>query len=113
MVSVMTSNPDELERAVERLTALATDLDYAAMPTKPDVVTLCGGYAAEARDDLRLILSANREMRDSLRPFAALADFFDGWDNPLPDESSINHGVTVGHLRKARSALTTQRGDGE
>jgi hypothetical protein len=81
------------------------------------------------RSDLRLILSANREMREALEPFAKAADF---WE-PLFDDAEVMmkqpqflerwrglHGrkaavpqFVVGDLKRARSALTTQRGDGE
>lgn len=41
----------------ERLEQLIDDLTLAATPTKPDVVTLCGWSAAQARDDLRSLLA--------------------------------------------------------
>lgn len=130
----MEKNDTPLERAVERLTALATDLDYAAMPTKPDVVTLCGGYAAEARDDLRLILSANREMREALfmcathcqgghseAGYAAAQILGVPFPITMPDLVAKVRAEGLdpdklwpwyAEMRVARSALT-QRGDGE
>lgn len=117
------TNPDELERAVERLTEMLPRLDA------------CSGYAAHSgtpaarqtgkpRDlywndhlaaDLRLILSANREMREALRPFSALADMVgESWTDETPAFVGADGvTITIGQLRKARSALTTQRGDGE
>ena len=120
------TSPDELERAVERLTALATDLDYAAMPTKPDVVTLCGGSAADVRDDIRLILSAYREMREEPRVLAITLEGMQGepagmmtvgvqmTDGQKFDLIRTN-GTVISHWARlpdaeARSALTTQRG---
>lgn len=83
------SNGD-VEGAVERLTRLATDCDYAAMPTKPDVVTLCGWTAGETRDDLRTLLSAlsaHQEREARAREALERADQF------------ITNGVDLGFIR--------------
>lgn len=60
--------------ALERLKAdlrflemMAVDLDYAAMPTKPDVVTLCGSQAARTRDAIRSLLSSYEAQGERLR----------------------------------------------
>lgn len=52
------ADDDRVREEVARVEALIEDLTYAAMPTKPDVVTLCGSTASQARDDLRAILAA-------------------------------------------------------
>ena len=61
------------------------------------------------------LLSANREMREALRPFSALADMVgESWTDETPAFVGADGvTITIGQLRKARSALTTQRGDGE
>lgn len=101
---------EELDRAVERLTAVAAGApEYGAYPGPPT-------YRRNAiREDLRLILSANREMREALRPFSALADMVgESWTDETPAFVGADGvTITIGQLRKARSALTTQRGDGE
>jgi len=100
------TNPDELERAVEALgRGLVGVLGSAWVP----------GLGQCSYDDLRLILSANREMQESLRPFAALADMVgESWTDETPAFVGADGvTITIGQLRKARSALTTQRGDGE
>lgn len=100
------TNPDELERAVERLTEMADDLEVFEYLTPPRV---------QAAVDIRLILSANREMREALRPFSALADMVgESWTDETPAFVGADGvTITIGQLRKARSALTTQRRDGE
>lgn len=95
--------------AVERLTA--------------DLTEPFGHFAGEAPEscalvrieDARLILSANREMREALRPFSALADMVgESWTDETPAFVGADGvTITIGQLRKARSALTTQRGDGD
>ncbi|MFC7378214.1 hypothetical protein [Brevundimonas sp. GCM10030266] len=47
----------EAAQDIRFLEAMAVDLDYAAMPTKPDVVTLCGSQAARTRDAIRTALA--------------------------------------------------------
>ena len=61
------------------------------------------------------LLSANREMREALRPFSALADMVgESWTDETPAFVGADGvTITIGQLRKARSALTTQRGDGD
>ena len=61
------------------------------------------------------LLSANRDMREALRPFSALADMVgESWTDETPAfVGAEGVTITIGQLRKARSALTTQRGDGE
>lgn len=108
-------NNEELERAVERLNALATDLDYAAMPTKPDVVTLCGSYAADARDNLRALLSERAEL---LAAVERMRGALDGINELARDRlalipADLVHGGVVGELLLeilARAALTTGEG---
>ena len=106
------TNPDELERAVADLEAFAAfweQSDYLPEPVSPPA----GMEASEngLSEKLRLILSANREMRAALEALLAstcgpAVGCGDGGTfvicPPSPDA-----------LRKARSALTTQRGDGE
>ena len=92
-------NPDELERAVERLTnALASTADEFGTVERADGVKL---------EDLRLILAANRKMREALEPFAACADTYEDF---TPDEAFTDStdGLTVGECRKARSVLSTK-----
>jgi hypothetical protein len=137
----MTSNHDELERAVERLTACADD-DEAHWSLDPRA-----GWAVDVPvSDLRLILSANREMREALETATDRVEFLE--DNlliiaerdrhyrsppkPKPDGGlrgwaghravwalTGQNGSYVGDdevktaVMEARSALTTQRGDGE
>jgi hypothetical protein len=62
--------PDDMKADLRFLEMLAVDLDYAAMPTKPDVVTLCGSQAARVRDEIRALLSERRKMVEALEPFA-------------------------------------------
>jgi hypothetical protein len=104
-------NPDELERAVERLTGCADD-DEAHWSMDPRE-----GWAVDVPvSDLRLILSANREMREALEPFSEASSLYADELRPdlvLSDVALIDTSLTLGDLRKARSALTTQRGDGE
>ena len=93
------TNHDELERAVERLTS-----DMAA----PRTTTL--GTVVVFSNDLRLILSANREMRAELNERAdegmlvleTLAKM-----TPQRAHRHVIEGLAI--ARKARSALTTQR----
>jgi hypothetical protein len=88
----------DLEKAIEEVEALVTT------------------YADNTQyDAFRLILSANREMREALRPFSALADMVgESWTDETPAFVGADGvTITIGQLRKARSALTTQRGDGE
>ena len=61
------------------------------------------------------LLSANREMREALRPFSALADMVgESWTDETPAFVGADGvTITIGQLRKARPALTTQRGDGD
>ena len=103
----MTSNHDELQRAVERLEGT-----IARYPRESRVRT--------DKADLRLILSANREMREALEAqelasqYAAdLARLSE--DGTRLTESHMAHGRDL--ITKAkelrRAALTTQRGDGE
>jgi len=54
----LAADADRVREEVARVEVLIEDLTYAAMPTKPDVVTLCGSTASQARDDLRAILAA-------------------------------------------------------
>lgn len=95
------TNPDDLERAVERVARWAnyewTTADQIAV--KSELSTFTAG-------DLRLILSANREMRKALEFYA---------DEPAREFPSDGPwGVNSDDFgRVARSALTTQRGDGE
>ena len=98
LVLVMTS---ELEAAIARLEAHSTRVGWKT--------------ARVQNSDLRLILSANREMREALRPFSALADMVgESWTDETPAFVGADGvTITIGQLRKARSALTTQRGDGE
>lgn len=104
------TNPDELERAVERLEEILPRLD------------VCAGYAAhfgtpramqegvKPRDvywndhfaaDLRLILSANREMREALLNIDACSQHSYGF-------SDFSMRRRCGQI--ARSALTTHKG---
>ena len=97
------TNPDELERAVERL-----ELTVARYPREPRVRV--------EKDDLRLILSANREMRERLEPFAAIAGRY--LTGGLKSDLDQRAPCLIARLKAedfyaARSALTTQRGDGE
>ena len=88
----------DLEKAIEEVEALVTT------------------YADNTQyDAFRLILSANREMREALRPFSALADMVgESWTDETPAFVGADGvTITIGQLRKARSALTTQRGDGD
>ena len=108
------TNHEELERAVEAVEA----------------ALLIGGHdgvsATVSQEDLRLILSANREMREALEPFAAVGEAVDATDfgQPLfPDDGPAfgcewstngeHRRLVWSDFRRARSALTTQRGDGE
>ena len=100
----------ELENAIKRVDRWAnyewTTADQIAVES--EISTFTAG-------DLRLILSANREMREALRPFSALADMVgESWTDETPAFVGADGvTITIGQLRKARSALTTQRGDGE
>ena len=93
---------EELERAVERLTA---DL------TANHAMTL--GGAVVRTSDLRALLSERAEllaaverMRGALEPFAACADTYADY---TPDEAFTDStdGLTIGECRQARAALTT------
>jgi hypothetical protein len=90
----MEKNDSPLERAVERLEA---------------DMTACGKswLVAVHKADLRLILAANRKMREALEPFAACADTYEDF---TPDEAFTDStdGLTVGECRKARSVLSTK-----
>jgi hypothetical protein len=116
------TNHDELERAIERAEANLS-LSECLQRSKSDDET--GGLTFVLNKDLRLILSANREMREALEPFADVGEAVDATDfgQPLfPDdvtafgcEWSTNgelRRLTWSAFRNARSALTTQRGDG-
>jgi hypothetical protein len=92
------TNPDELERAVERLEA-----DVSAN----HAMTL--GGAVVRVSDIRLILSANREMREALEFITEAHDA--GRHDGLPEDCPAHDADTM--FAVARSALTTQRGDGE
>jgi hypothetical protein len=95
--------------AVERLTALATDCDYAAMPTKPDVVTLCGWSAGQTRDDLRTILSALSASEARLRvAVEALGFYADEHEFPSDGPWGVN---SDDFGQRARAALATIEGD--
>lgn len=103
------TNPDDLERAVERLSEMLPRLDA------------CSGYAAHSgtpaarqtgkpRDlywndhlasDLRRVLSANREMGELLTKVE---------EHLRPRSGRSRHAELHAAIR---SALTTQRGDGE
>lgn len=85
------TNPDELERAVERLEA---DM------TANHAMTLGGAVVRTA--DLRLILAANRKMRAALEAFAGLE---------LPRRRGGNAGfylIRFADVERARSALSTK-----
>ena len=101
----MTDTPDEVQRAVKRLTKAAKE------------PAAWSNYHSEARtDDLRLLLSERAEllatverMRGALEPFALAADNMDG-DEPdslfiydSPESTMIDYA----DLRRARAALTT------
>ena len=93
------TNPDELERAVERLTA-RLDVDAE----NPVILVV--------RDDLRLILSANREMREQVEAQKRRVERRDEKINLM--RAAYNRLLAdTDPAAKARSALTTQRGDGE
>jgi hypothetical protein len=48
----------DLAKAVRRIEYVIADLDYARLPTKPDVFTACGPIAGLIADDLRMVLAA-------------------------------------------------------
>jgi len=54
----MTTTPDSRREAAAQLEALIPDLDAAAMPTKCEVFTACGHYAARIRDALMVVLDS-------------------------------------------------------
>jgi len=114
------TNPDELERAVERVEKRWSEMRDCSVcdgygkvqrHEHPYGQRDCGGCDATGerhvidqpfRADLRLILSANREMRASLKRIAyAEADGLDLARDSMVLERAI---------KIARSALTTQRG---
>jgi hypothetical protein len=93
------TNPDELERAVERLTAVS------------NVNGSCPGWGVVRQEDLRLILSANREMRESLDEMLVIAALYlSSGDKTARRLKDAEFGPA---MARARSALTTQRRDGE
>jgi hypothetical protein len=96
----MSSNPDDLERAVERLTS--------------DLAEGQAGLVVVFSEDLRLILSANREMRAALEPFAKAAALFCTGDYANHDAciyrpaAGDEYSLSSGHLFAARSVLSTK-----
>ena len=100
------TTPDELQRAVERLTYPDLGYDFEG-----DLM----GWLVD-KDDLRLLLSERAELlatverlRGALEPFALAADNMDG-DEPdslfiydSPESTMIDYA----DLRRARAALTT------
>lgn len=101
------TNPDELESARSRVAEMAGWLS----DSEDGETLLARSVALEHAADLRLILSANREMREALEAcLTAMVEYGDGTcgrnceamiteDTPFPDE-----------IARARSALTTHRG---
>ena len=105
--------PDELERAVERLTEMAawTARGYSGAERS---VMLATSVAAEHSADLRLLLSERAEllaaverMRGALEPFAALAAEFSVCGDGQPISIKATSGksdLNVGHLRRTADA---------
>ena len=81
---------DELERAVERLTAVS------------NVNGSCPGWGVVRQGDLHLTLAANRKMRAALEAFAGLE---------LPRRRGGNAGfysIRFADVERARSVLSTK-----
>lgn len=127
------THPDELERAGH---IVAGVLSRCERESKTEAHTLALRHLrAEEAASLRLILSANREMREALeaKDEAAERDAFEEWyaadmvafgfTRTTPaDVKALRDGPDYGERLAlnckwegwlARSALTTQRGDGE
>jgi hypothetical protein len=109
------TSPDELESAVERLEAVLSSEWFLGEGADSAL-----GFVSFA--DLRLILSANREMREALEQSTITLRMLkrnveteikrhDGlfrWEG-VPEAIQVR----IDQAEAARSALTTQRGDGE
>ena len=107
---------DELERLARAAYHDYALADIAVGGGMKATVSVPDAFIAAANPATILaLLSANREMGESLRPFAALADMVgESWTDETPAFVGADGvTITIGQLRKARSALTTQRGDGE
>ena len=114
---------DDLKADVRFLESMVVDLDYAAMPTKPDVVTLCGSQAARTRDAIRTLLSALRQRDEALESLRAERDLYrlvavnQGWNWRLCEaygrdeyqkqrEKHVDDCVAVAQSQAARAILT-------
>jgi hypothetical protein len=88
------TNPDELERAVERLEA---------------DMTACGKswLVAVHKADLRLILAANREMREEIEVAAVHLQLAGGWLREAGDDGQRAN-TLLNASNHARSALSTK-----
>jgi hypothetical protein len=118
----MTSNHDELER-LARAAAAQTKPDEAEWFCREAIEMLSGNdedaafIAAANPATILALLSDNREMRAALESAAETLDHVDGALMDMADAGAV---PAVGTWRfvtqaakRARSALTTQRGDGE
>ncbi len=65
----------------QRLKIAIQDLDYAAAPTKSEVFLVCGGKAAELRDDLTALLAENERLREALKEIDAMPHYV----APIPE----------------------------
>jgi hypothetical protein len=101
------TNPDELERAARRRLTERVDVDAE----NPVILVV--------REDLRLILSANREMGEALEQSTiTLRMLKRNVETEIKSHDGLFRWEGVpeaiqARIDQARSALTTQRGDGE
>lgn len=88
------TNPDDLERAVERLEA---------------DMTACGKswLVVAHKADLRLILAANRKMREEIEVAAVHLQLAGGWLREAGDDGQRAN-TLLNASNRARSALSTK-----
>jgi len=112
------TNPDDLEKAVAAVDGFVqrweSRIGTGAQTSDTIYCVTVNGFEGEAElraSDLRLILSANREMREALEVSAVELVVASRCLREAGDKQGAR--ITLQASNKARSALTTQRGDGE
>ena len=107
------TNPDELERLARAAYHDYALADIAVGGGMKATVSVPAFIAAANPATILALLSANREMREALRPLAPADDETAAYFEGMNADETVTITIPVRCIWRAQSALTAQTGGGE